>query len=975
MHILIAHAEGEEVLADEVGRPLATAGYDVQHHGTLFIGESIIEESSKALRAGAPVVLCGTVRAMGTAWPHRVVNAARNLNTRVFVLKMERDAYVEALSLDTVIATYWSDPAGAIEKLLESLRKYYPPPSNSVSIPSGISINAYLTGIRRQYQRVDLEGLTPSELEQYLQIQLRSVFVEQHVRDNPPPLDVPKHLLGVLHADGEIDEKDFPADVPLEEVRRVGRVYYGKESKPVLDVLTNPQFPFTVVLGDPGSGKSTLARYLILSLADAQGDPRIREPLGQRLPILIELKQYVALCAEDDECKDFLDFMRLIGKREGQYPELTQLQDHLDKHGGLFIFDGLDEIFDVAHREQVSRQIAHFPFLFPKVRIIVTSRIVGYKRRELSAAGFQHVTLQDLDRPQVKLFVEQWYSMALRDRAFEASDRCDRIMRSYDESVSLQQLAGNPMLLTIMVIIAKNQELPRERWKLYDHAAGVLIQHWDVNRHLKSRHVSSAFIDEDDKKEMLRRLAFKMQAGDGGLAGNYIHGDHLRLEIENYLRERYLAEPMKAREIATSMLQQFHERNFILSLYGGRLYGFVHRAFLEYFCATAFIHGFEKTKKISLEDLQENAFADHWDDQSWHEVLRLITGMLVPEFSGRMIAYLTEEAYPQWPSPRNLGLKPPWNIALAVQCLSEVKNLREVSEQAERLLINVCELFDYDMDNPPELFSFLGDQVVPHAVAIGPQWPHRERLADILMSRKPREHAYIYDSEFGTFIGGVGKGNDAVHAAVLHYAEHADERQRVLAPFALAVGWGEQPFTVEKLRQLATTDNHWTVRYAAIYALSEHYQQETWILELLQKQALTEEEGFSRVAAINGLANYFSHVPDVLNLLLEMIAKEQRKYPRTVLVKALGRRFAKNDKVFDLLCRLALQDESPRQDDYRRSHPFFVREAAIHALFFNRPTDPQTLTVMREVANTDPTPWMREVAADFTSKLMASSEV
>ena len=37
--------------------------------------------------------------------------------------------------------------------------------------------------------------------------------------------------------------------------------------------------------------------------------------------------------------------------------------------------------------------------------------------------------------------------------------------------------------------------------------------------------------------------------------------------------------------IATAMLRQFRERNFILSLFGGGVYGFVHRAFLEYFCA------------------------------------------------------------------------------------------------------------------------------------------------------------------------------------------------------------------------------------------------------------------------------------------------------------------------------------------------------------------------------------------------------
>ena len=71
------------------------------------------------------------------------------------------------------------------------------------------------------------------------------------------------------------------------------------------------------------------------------------------------------------------------------------------------------------------------------------------------------------------------------------------------------------MLLTIMAIIGKHQELPRERWKLYDHAASVLIQHWDVNKHLNDESIEADFIGEDDKKELLRRLAYRMQSGDG----------------------------------------------------------------------------------------------------------------------------------------------------------------------------------------------------------------------------------------------------------------------------------------------------------------------------------------------------------------------------------------------------------------------------------------------------------------------------
>jgi predicted NACHT family NTPase len=152
------------------------------------------------------------------------------------------------------------------------------------------------------------------------------------------------------------------------------------------------------------------------------------------------------------------------------------------------------------------------------------------------------------------------------------------------------------MLLTIMAIIGQRRELPRERWKLYDHAAAVLIHHWDVERHLRDSRVNAPYIGEEEKKELLlRRLAFKMQSGEGGLAGNYIDGDELQRVFEDYLRERFAKHPADATTIARAMIDQFRERNFILSLYAPKLYGFVHRAFLEYFCASAF-HKFEKTQ-------------------------------------------------------------------------------------------------------------------------------------------------------------------------------------------------------------------------------------------------------------------------------------------------------------------------------------------------------------------------------------------
>jgi hypothetical protein len=123
--ILIAHASGEEEIAEKLAVPLRDAGYDVAHKGTVLVGDSVVAEASKLLSIGTPVVLCATVRAMGTKWARQLANAARH-NTRLFVVQMEQEAAVEAIGDSEIIALHWQDGNKAISDLLKSLRTYYP---------------------------------------------------------------------------------------------------------------------------------------------------------------------------------------------------------------------------------------------------------------------------------------------------------------------------------------------------------------------------------------------------------------------------------------------------------------------------------------------------------------------------------------------------------------------------------------------------------------------------------------------------------------------------------------------------------------------------------------------------------------------------------------------------------------------------------------------------------------------------------
>ena len=145
---------------------------------------------------------------------------------------------------------------------------------------------------------------------------------------------------------------------------------------------------------------------------------------------------------------------------------------------------------------------------------------------------------------------------------------------------------------------------------------------------------------------------------------------------------------------AQQLVDQLTRRNFILAFAGADRFSFVHRTFLEYYCAAWFVERFEKKQTMTLDQLQEEAFARHWKDESWHEVLRLIAGMLEEKKAEKLILFLMSLDG----SRDKLA-----NLMLAVGCLSEVRNRRQIQSTDDALWDRfVSEAIRYD---PPYYYE------------------------------------------------------------------------------------------------------------------------------------------------------------------------------------------------------------------------------------------------------------------------------
>uniref|UniRef100_UPI0035C93C66 NACHT domain-containing protein n=1 Tax=Okeania sp. SIO2F4 TaxID=2607790 RepID=UPI0035C93C66 len=228
------------------------------------------------------------------------------------------------------------------------------------------------------------------------------------------------------------------------------------------------------------------------------------------------------------------------------------------------MFDGLDEVFDPGKREDVINDIHRFTNNYKNVRVIVTSRVIGYKPQKLRDAEFYHFMLQDLEEEQVEDFIQRWHDFTYQDEA-EGERKRERLKRAMKDSPAIKELAGNPLLLTMMAILNRHQELPRDRAELYGQASRVLLQQWDAERALIDAKIDPMTIDYKDKQAILREVAFFMQDNEAGLAGNLIHGNNLEKIIRDYLKSVDINEPRTAARV---LMEQLRSRNFILCFVG-----------------------------------------------------------------------------------------------------------------------------------------------------------------------------------------------------------------------------------------------------------------------------------------------------------------------------------------------------------------------------------------------------------------------
>jgi predicted NACHT family NTPase len=851
-----------------------------------------------------------------------------------------------------------------------------------VGIAPDFDLRRYAEGLKEQYGNLKLESLDTTGV-YYNELKLWKIFIPQNVRECqeflPQVYEVPKDHIKRLREAGE--------DVEIlseEELERQRHRYINQQSQLVWDVIGDPtakpaKSPIqqVVILGDPGAGKSSLLQYIALIWAERP----LRDLSLYPLPLLLELRVY-ARDKQAGKCQDILSFIHggNITCRLNQ----QQLHEKLRSGQALALFDGIDEIFDPVLREEVVTDIHRFSNDYAQIQVIVTSRWLGYKSQRLRDAGFRHFMLQDLEIEQIEDFLERWHNLTFTDEVDKLRKK-ERLIKAIQDSKAIRELARNPLLLTMMAILNRKQELPRSRSTLYEKASEVLLYQWDVEVKLLENPKFKDWkilIELDHKQKMLRKVACFMQSNKKDTSGNLIS----KTDLENILTEslREIIERGEPRMIARVMIEELRNRNFILCYLGADSYGFVHRTFLEYFCAWEFVWQFKETQTLKIEGLINDVFGKHWQDESWHEVLRLICGMTEPNFVADIIDFLLKQEIDRsefLDENGHIKREGLGNFILATNCFAEVRNknlIATISEKILKILKHEIEQesepwFNFDLADPlmsliatnwkevPNTLPWLKERALLdqfHSVrvaavrAIAQNWKEDPDTLPWLKDRAVQDQFHSV-RQLAVYAITQGWKEDPDTLPFLKDRALLDKNEDVrrAAVTAIAEGWKEDPDPLPWLKDLALHDEDYSVRRAAVNAIAEGWKEDPDTLPWLKDRPLQDESYNVREAAVNAIAEGWKEDPDTLPWLKNRALQNEYSAVRQAAITVIAEGWKEDPDTLPWLKDRPLQDES-----------YNVREAAVIAIAQNWKEDPDTLPWLKDRALQDEDQYIRQAA-------------
>jgi hypothetical protein len=333
-----------------------------------------------------------------------------------------------------------------------------------------------------------------------------------------------------------------------------------------------------VILGDPGAGKSTLTSKLVYEIAS----DKIPELKGY-VPILLVVRNHASGLRE--ESHTLVHYLEQACRRPYNLEPPPDALEYLLLNGrAIVIIDGVDELGDGNHRRNFASMVNGFAHRYPLTRIVVTSRVIGYKDAPLDSELFLGANILPFTDAQVEEYTRKWFALNL---SIDEQDKESWSTEFLQASEAAKDLRTNPLLISLLCsLYHRRRSLPRNKPEIYEKCAELLFDTWDRQRGIEAPYYFAPHI-----RPAVQQIAWLMFNDPGRRQA--LPRSELRQFLAEYMLFKRFPDPDDAIQAADDFLNFCSDRAWVLTEVGSNAlmpqYGFVHRTFLEFFAASQLV--------------------------------------------------------------------------------------------------------------------------------------------------------------------------------------------------------------------------------------------------------------------------------------------------------------------------------------------------------------------------------------------------
>ncbi len=773
-------------------------------------------------------------------------------------------------------------------------------------------------------------------------VRVSDVFVPLQVRE-VADLDARRfsHSKEIADWDGREAQHDAPDELRGKK-EQMAEFLRSSPPRDALNLRVQLILGSHIVLGEAGGGKTLLSRHIAALWAAQRLDPALPDTVGG-IPIYIELKDYARALDSDRKltllqyCHHGCDRLRALDQHV--------LRQHLGKWRAFFLLDGLDEVLDPDLKDKIIREIISLHDGL--VRFIITSRLVDFDSAPWrESPGWQAWRIDPLDATQQSAFIQRYHDAFFTDEK-QRAERIARLHTKLRDFHRLAELAGTPLLLTLLCLVNREPALPETRTALYEAAARLLLHHWDFVHFGDDGPLQNARLAPlalEDKHLIMRRLAWLLMLGrpDDGPKIPAIAADSVHVSA-NLFPETLVAEAVRSvlTELNTSNVASYVERvptllsqrNSVLCPAGEGKQSFIHRTFLEFYAAWAWHEedapwlGDEKPAEMTPEQRFSALFSPHWQQPAWRVILILHLGRAKTALAEKLLRQLLALGQTQRDRAATLSnaggkmaatLLQQEALLLAAECFSETQHrgkLHPLDADLRQQLETLARL-DFTISGTTSAQDETNGEHRRRAVRLHTQlWGGTPEGQAWLLSLLPRSElppetpceAII---QLGQLLGPCADLRAALLSIVAEPKQDANVRLQAIE--TLGQVWGREDWLrAALLPLLADTEQDVHVRRQAVETLGQVWGREDWLQDaLLPLMADTEQDADVRCQAIATLGQLWGREDWLRAALLPLLADtEQNEWVCRQAIATLGQLWGREDWLRDALLPLVADTE------------------------------------------------------------------